>query len=1392
MSDNPSTPLLLPQHLDDLRRSGLSDETIAACRFRSFTGKAIRRILGWDAASAGIGPCLGIPFPSPDGTLNGYARLKPDNPRRSPKDGSPVKYESPRGKPNHAYFSPGTWAVLANAKKPLIITEGEKKAAKADQEGFPTIGLVGVYRWQKKRENKDGPRELIPDLDGIAWEGRVVYIIYDSDAAKKKTVTLAEWHLAEVLKAKGAAVNVVRLHDKADGSKVGLDDFLVMRGAAGLHDLLLTAEEPQKPKDDRPEVLLSTLEFLSIEEAVKALAARDKGLFQRGGELVRISHPLRPAHLRRLTTSGTPKIESLPAPTLRARLTRFARVVEIVQTKEGAQKNPAHPPKWLTDGILKADGWPGVRPLEAVVTTPVLLPDGTELQRPGYHAASGLFYEANDDYPPIPEHPSLDDARRCLAELLEPVCDFPFLRPEHQSAWLAALLTSIARFAFHGPAPLFLADANVRAAGKGLLLDLCSWIAMGREFAVVPYKHDPAEFEKSITAVAHAGERMVILDNVAGFLGNAMLDAALTKTEWQGRILGKTEQPRVPLLATWYASGNNIALMADTTRRVCPIRLESPEEQPEDRQDFKIPDLPNWIREHHRRLLSAALTILSAYCKTGRPDQRLKPWGSYEGWSALIRGVIVWLGLPDPALAREELHTKSDTEANTLRALLAGWQELDPDGEGKTAAGALNLMKESGESSYPTLRAAMEEAFDLPQGKLPNTRKLGNKLSKWAGRNVGGKCFAYRTEHGGFKAWFVRSIGGRGDSGDSPGQTDPSGGGSGANLGDSGDSVSYSPSRVGGDNIHAHAYVKAGENRVTRVTRVTKAGTLDDGTPFQLISDPTELTPVLQALDESARVGLDTETTGLDPRRDRVRLLQLATDRGVFLLDSFRLGDSLSRLWEPLAEVELIVHNAAFDLAFLWWLGFRPGKVLDLMILSRLLTAGTRTGNGLEDIAARELSITLDKQFQKADWSGELSAEQLRYAALDAKVTRNLYAPIMAKIGEAGLETVAAIESRAVPAFLWMACHGAPFDAEAWAAVAAEAEERERTIVERLDAAAPKRDGCFGAGTWNWNSWQDVTEAFAALGFQLDSTNDAALAGVNHPLAAALREHRSAAQMVKAFGRSWLDFADNGRIYAGWVQLGTDAGRSACKKPNLQRVPKDPRYRKCFKAPPGHILIKADYSQLQLRIACKVAKERRMLGAYRRGEDLHTLTAKSITGKAEVTKADRQTAKAVNFGLLFGLGAKGLQSYAAAEYGLELTPAQAEQYRRRFFKAYPALAQWHQREGQSNATECRTLLGRRRLLDDKTPYPHRLNSPVQGSEADGAKLAMALLWERREQCPDAFPVLFVHDEIVVEADAEKAETAAAWLKQAMVDGMKDVLAPVPCEVEVNIVSTWGG
>jgi DNA polymerase-1 len=222
------------------------------------------------------------------------------------------------------------------------------------------------------------------------------------------------------------------------------------------------------------------------------------------------------------------------------------------------------------------------------------------------------------------------------------------------------------------------------------------------------------------------------------------------------------------------------------------------------------------------------------------------------------------------------------------------------------------------------------------------------------------------------------------------------------------------------------------------------------------------------------------------------------------------------------------------------------------------------------------------------------------------------------------------------------------------------------------------------------------------------------------------------------------------------------------------------------------VLVKADYSQIELRIAAKVAGEAAMIEAYRRGDDLHALTARLLLGKGDVTKADRQLAKAVNFGLLYGMGARGFRVYARAKYGVALTEAQAEQYRRAFFAAYPDLRRWHAKVGgtRDRPVATRTLAGRR--CQNVARFSEKLNLGVQGTGADGLKAALALLWERRGACPGAVPVLAVHDEIVVECDAGQADAVAAWLKTAMLDGMAPLAEPVPVEVEVKVAPTWGG
>jgi hypothetical protein len=258
--------VLLPQHLADLHKSGLKDGTIARCGFYSEAdAEQVRSLLNWAPGYRGhLGACLVIPYHGPDGTSTGYARLKPDSPRAGSADRKTVKYEAPVGECPRVYFPPCgvTAQALADPGEALVLTEGEKKAARADDEGIPCLGLSGVWSWCKKRQGT-GPRELLDDLAALAWEGRTVYVVFDSDAAENENVRRAEQALAAALGERGAVVSVVRLPAAPDGGKVGLDDFRNANPPDALRELLARPQavpaEPAAPplpaEPPRPEPL---------------------------------------------------------------------------------------------------------------------------------------------------------------------------------------------------------------------------------------------------------------------------------------------------------------------------------------------------------------------------------------------------------------------------------------------------------------------------------------------------------------------------------------------------------------------------------------------------------------------------------------------------------------------------------------------------------------------------------------------------------------------------------------------------------------------------------------------------------------------------------------------------------------------------------------------------------------------------------------------------------------------------------------------------------------------------------------------------------------------------------------------------------------------------------
>ncbi len=534
-------------------------------------------------------------------------------------------------------------------------------------------------------------------------------------------------------------------------------------------------------------------------------------------------------------------------------------------------------------------------------------------------------------------------------------------------------------------------------------------------------------------------------------------------------------------------------------------------------------------------------------------------------------------------------------------------------------------------------------------------------------------------------------------------------------------------------------------------------------------------------------VGLDLETTGLDPRIARTRLLTLNVAGDPVLVDCFQINPQ--PLFAELKEKVLVGHHLAFDLSFLKGLGFEAGSVSDTYLMSQVLHAGEGERSGfhtLEAVLKRSLGIVVDKTLQTSDWSqNELSPAQLEYAANDVSHLSDLHRALRRRLDEDGLLAVADLENRCLPAIVWMSSAGVPLDEAAWRALHEENVARTAAAKAGLDDAVQG----FGLEGINWNSPKQVQESLQRIGVAIPNARLQTLKDVDHPVVRAIAAFREASSRTRRYGPDFAQIVD-GRIYPSWRQIGAESGRMSCSTPNLQAIPREDRYRACFTPPKGRVLVRADYSQIELRFLAAHTGDARLLDAYAKGEDLHTATARALLGHETVSKSERQLAKAVNFGLMFGMAASTLRDYARTLYGVSLSHDDAGQLREAFFRTYPGVRAWHGRVAMDLRCGClheaRTALGRRRLFGHNPRFTEVVNHPIQGGAADGLKWALALLWERRAECPGAFPVACIHDEIVVEASEGQVDEAAAWLEGAMKDGMTPLLGPVPVVVDTTI------
>ncbi len=303
-----------------------------------------------------------------------------------------------------------------------------------------------------------------------------------------------------------------------------------------------------------------------------------------------------------------------------------------------------------------------------------------------------------------------------------------------------------------------------------------------------------------------------------------------------------------------------------------------------------------------------------------------------------------------------------------------------------------------------------------------------------------------------------------------------------------------------------------------------------------------------------------------------------------------------------------------------------------------------------------------------------------------------------------------------------------------------------------------------------------------------------------HPVVGQLLEYRQLAKLKSTYCDAFAHIADqNGRVHSTLNQTETRTGRISSAEPNLQNIPvKRPEGRKLrqfFTAAPGYVLCDADYSQIELRVLAAISGDTAMAKAFTDGVDIHTLTAAQVFGMPEVlvTPLMRSQAKAVNFGIVYGIGAFSL----AKDIGV--TRAEADSYIKGYMRTYPAVADY-MAQVVAKAKEdgyVSTLFGRRRLLPELASSNGMLrsfgervarNMPIQGTAADIIKMAMIQVDRRLSaELPAARLILQVHDELIIEAPEADAEAAKRILKEEMENAVR---LSVPLTVDVGCGQTW--
>ena len=369
--------------------------------------------------------------------------------------------------------------------------------------------------------------------------------------------------------------------------------------------------------DTRPIIRIVAGELAEItRQAERAILQSGSPIYQRGPFLVRpVVQEVDAAHGRKTKTAQLIPVD--PA-YLRLILDEAARWERY--SSRGKKKSwvTTDPPADIAKGILSRFGDWQFPPVYGVLTTPTMRPDGTILKDPGYDPVTRLLLVEPPPMPRMLKEPTRDAALAALALLEGLLEEFPLVDQPSLSVALSAAISPVVRGAFMN-VPAHAARSPEAGTGKSYLFDTVSAIATGRLMPVMAAGRNEAETEKRLGAALLAGQPLISIDNVNGELGGDALCQAIERPAVQIRILGKSEQPTVePRSTSIFATGNNLIVSGDMTRRVLFATLDSRLEHPEDRE-FTTEPVRDVLKDRGR-YIAACLTICRAYVVAGRPD----------------------------------------------------------------------------------------------------------------------------------------------------------------------------------------------------------------------------------------------------------------------------------------------------------------------------------------------------------------------------------------------------------------------------------------------------------------------------------------------------------------------------------------------------------------------------------------------------------------------------------------------------------------------------------------------------------------------------------------------------------------------------------------------------